>query len=62
MDRKVVLSALNSGFKDFEDALQHSSAVQDGKIDAIITRNVRHFRLSEIAVLPPDDFLLTLNG
>ena len=32
MDQNIVLLALNSGFKDFEDALQHFSAVQDKSI------------------------------
>lgn len=61
MDRTVVLLALNSGFKDFEDALQHFSAVQDKNIDAIITRNIKDYKLSEIAVLAPENFLATWN-
>jgi predicted nucleic acid-binding protein len=61
MDRTVVLLALNSGFKDFEDALQHFSAVQDKNIDAIITRNIKDYKLSEIAVLTPENFLATWN-
>jgi predicted nucleic acid-binding protein len=60
MDNRVVLHALNSGFKDFEDALQYSSAIHDGTIDAIISRNVKDFKRSEIAVLTPDNFLATL--
>lgn len=60
MDKNVVFHALNSGFKDFEDALQHSSCMHDGAIDAIITRNVKDFRLSEIAVMTPEDFIATL--
>jgi len=60
MDKGVVIHALHSGFKDFEDALQHSSAIHDGTIDAIITRNIRDYKLSEIAVLTPDDFLAIL--
>ena len=61
MDRTVVLLALNSGFKDFEDALQHFSAVQDKNIDAIIARNIKDYKLSEIAVLTPENFLATWN-
>ena len=30
MDREVIGNALNSGFKDFEDALQHFSAIKNG--------------------------------
>ena len=61
MDRTVVLLALNSGFKDFEDALQHFSAVQDKRIEAIITRNIKDYKLSEIAVLTPENFLAAWN-
>ena len=55
MDKTVVVSALNSRFKDFEDSLQHSSAVHDGAIDAILTRNIKDFKHSEIAVFSPKD-------
>jgi len=61
IDRNIVLLALNSGFKDFEDALQHFSAVQDKSIDAIITRNIKDYKLSEIAVLTPENFLSAWN-
>jgi predicted nucleic acid-binding protein len=58
MNRQVVFQALNSGFKDFEDALQHGSAILDGTIEAIVTRNTRDYKLSEIAVLTPENFIL----
>jgi predicted nucleic acid-binding protein len=61
MDRNIALLALNSGFKDFEDALQHFSAVQDKRIEAIITRNIKDYKLSEIAVLTPENFLAAWN-
>ena len=62
MDRIVVLHAINSGFSDFEDALQHSSAIHNANVDAIITRNVKDFKRSEIAVLTPEIFLSTLDS
>jgi len=37
MDKATVTEALNSKFKDIEDALQNFSAVKSGNIDAIIT-------------------------
>ena len=61
MDRNIVLRALNSGFKDFEDALQHFSAVQDKNIEAIITRNIKDYKRSEIAELTPENFLSARN-
>ncbi len=62
MDKKVVYQALNSGFMDFEDALQNFAAVNKGNIDAIITRNVKDFKKSEIGVLTPDSFVKTLKA
>jgi predicted nucleic acid-binding protein len=61
MNKDSVFQALHSGFKDFEDALQYFSALQDKGIDAIITRNIRDYKLSEIAVLTPENFLAAWN-
>ena len=57
MNKSVIEQALNSQFKDFEDALQNFSAVVDGEIEIIITRNVKDFMKSEMGVLTPNDFL-----
>lgn len=57
MDRNVVLKALNSNFKDFEDALQNFSAVQKKDILIILTRNIKDFKNSELAVLTPESYL-----
>lgn len=48
--------ALDSGWNDFEDALQYFCA-QEAKCDAIITRNVDDFSKSQIPVFTPFDFL-----
>ena len=57
MNRQVIEDALNSEFKDFEDALQNFSAVKNGGIEAIITRNVKDFKKSEIGILTPESFV-----
>ena len=57
MNREIVLAALNSEFKDFEDALQNFSAEQDPKIKMIITRNLKDYQLSSVAVLSPEMYL-----
>lgn len=62
MNKEIVLEALNSKFKDFEDALQNFSAVKSGNIDAIITRNIKDFTNSKIGVLTPNSFLATFNA
>jgi predicted nucleic acid-binding protein len=60
MDKSVVERAINSGFTDFEDALQNYAAMQHGKIDAIVTRNVKDYKRSEISILTPELFLKVL--
>jgi hypothetical protein len=59
MDNNVVFRALNSDFKDFEDALQNYSAELNKEIDIIITRNIKDFKYSKLAVMTPDQFLKT---
>jgi len=62
MDRNVVHQALISGFKDFEDALQNFSAINDGSIEVIVTRNIKDFMKSEISVFSPENFLKVFNA
>lgn len=57
MDKEVVLDALNSEFKDFEDALQNFSAIHNGKINIVLTRNIKDFKKSDLAVLTPETYL-----
>ncbi len=57
MNKQIIENALNSDFKDFEDALQNFAAVSNGDIDVIVTRNVKDYKKSEIAVLTPESFL-----
>jgi len=59
MDRNVIVEALNSKFKDFEDALQNFAAVNTGNIDVILTRNTKDFKSSELGVLTPENYLKT---
>ncbi len=62
MDRQVIERALYSEFKDFEDALENYAAVNDGEINAIITRNFKDFKRSEIGVFTPESFVKLLNA
>jgi predicted nucleic acid-binding protein len=61
-DKNTIIQALNSDFRDFEDALQNYSAELDGQIDLIITRNVKDFRFSKIGVMTPGNFVKTIIG
>jgi len=60
IDREFILKALNSNFKDFEDALQNYSAELNGQIDLIVTRNVKDFKSSSLGVMTPDNYFKTV--
>jgi len=54
--RDDVYAALNSGWNDFEDALQAQVAVSNG-MDAIITRNIKDYKMAKnINIILPNDF------
>jgi predicted nucleic acid-binding protein len=59
IDKEVIENALNSEFRDFEDALQNYSAIKTGKINVIITRNIKDYKKSEIAVLTPENYIIS---
>ena len=48
--------AAYSEFNDYEDAIQNFCAIENG-IRTIITRNVKDFQKSSIAILTPKEFL-----
>lgn len=56
-NKKVVVEALNSEFKDFEDALQNFSAQNDEKITIILTRNVKDYKTSNLSIMTPENYL-----
>ena len=62
MDKDVVLQALHSGFTDFEDALQNAAAIRAKNINAILTRNVKDYKKSELGIMTPDDYLKQLSN
>jgi hypothetical protein len=61
MNKKSILTALNSDFNDFEDALQNY-AVESTDVKTIITRNVKDYKKSKLSVYTPDSFLKTLSN
>jgi len=60
MDKEVLSNALNSGFKDFEDSLQIFAAMKNGKIDVILTRNLKDYSKSEIGVLTSESYIKSI--
>jgi predicted nucleic acid-binding protein len=58
-DKSVLQTAFASNFNDYEDAVQHESAVAEN-LDAIVTRNIKDFKNASIQVYSPDEFLQIL--
>ena len=50
-----VVDMLSSDWKDYEDATQHRSAV-DEQADCIVIRNKKDFKASSISVFTPTEF------
>lgn len=59
MDDEVVEKAINSDFKDFEDAMQYFSALASN-CDLIVTRNEKDFKNAMIPVMNGESYLETL--
>ncbi len=57
IDKNIIMQSLKSGFRDFEDALQNYSAESHKKIDVILTRNVKDYKQSSLAVMTPEQYL-----
>ena len=57
IDKKVVLDALKSSFKDFEDGLQSFAGYQNKDISLVITRNIKDYKDSKLPVMTPYEFL-----
>lgn len=62
IDKKTILKALQSDFKDFEDGLQNYAAESESKIQAIVTRNFKDFKNSKLSVMSPEAYLKYLKS
>ena len=60
IDKETITQALNSDFKDFEDALQNFSAQNEKEISIIITRNIKDYKTSTLIVMTPETYLKTI--
>lgn len=60
-NKKEIVQALKNDFKDFEDSIQYSSALTIKGIEAIITRNTKHYINSSIAIFTSENYLKTMN-
>jgi predicted nucleic acid-binding protein len=58
VDDKIIDLSLNSEFKDFEDAIQYYTAIENN-ISTLITRNLKDYKHANITVMTAEDFLLS---
>jgi len=57
LDEKIISLSLNDNdFKDYEDALQYYSAIEND-IEVIISRNLKDFQNSKLPVMTADQFI-----
>ena len=56
VDEKIISLSLESDFKDFEDAIQYFTAIEN-KVPLLLTRNLKDFRLATIPVMTAESFL-----
>lgn len=57
LDDKILELALVSNFKDFEDAIQYYTAIENG-VDIIITRNKKDYKSSKLPILTAGEYLI----
>src|ERR1700733_1835463 len=50
VDEKIIDLALNSEFKDFEDAIQYFTAIENN-ISTLLTRNLKDYKQAKITVM-----------
>lgn len=62
INKHTVIDALNSEFKDFEDALQNFSAQNEKEIKVIVTRNIKDYKTSSLSVMTPETYLKTIRA
>ena len=59
--QSTVQKSSNSEFKDFEDGVQNYCAVE-AKHELIVTRNVKDFKQSELAIMTPTEFIAKIKA
>jgi predicted nucleic acid-binding protein len=55
--KEIISTAVHTDFNDFEDAIQYHTALASNTIDAIITRDIKGYKKSRLAVLTPEEAL-----
>ncbi|MCA6494126.1 MAG: PIN domain-containing protein [Chitinophagaceae bacterium] len=53
--KQIISKSLYADFTDFEDSIQYHTALSNKKITAIVTRNGKDFKKSDVAILTPEE-------
>lgn len=53
---KIIELALASDFRDFEDAIQYNTAIEN-RLTTLLTRNIKDFKKGEITILTAEQYL-----
>jgi len=61
LNDKIIDLALNSEFRDFEDAIQYLTAIESDQ-DLIVTRNQADFKESKIPVMTAGEFIKSIRN
>jgi predicted nucleic acid-binding protein len=61
VNEAVIRMALTANFRDFEDAIQYSTAVVN-QLDAIVTRNPQDFPVTTPRILTPEQLIQLTNS
>ena len=59
VDQSVIAMAISANFRDFEDAIQYSTAIVN-QLDLIVTRDPQDFPVATPRILTPDQLIQEL--
>ena len=62
VSKEIIYKSLKSEFKDFEGSIQYNCAKHITKIECIVTRNTKDFKLSSIPTMTPKEALTVIEN
>ncbi len=55
--KEIIDKSLHSGFNDFEDAIQNTTAISKNNMRCIVTRNTKDYKKSRLPIMTPGEAL-----
>jgi len=59
--KKEIVQALKNDFKDYEDSVQYSSALNIKGLEAIVTRNTKDYIKAKLPIFTSESYIKTMN-